>query len=169
MRRQVVLDEATQELGGWETPGVMERVYGKARSEEVAPEMRSAINKACTFLDVQAFVVYLGHISCVYSGEAVGTDKGAATCVWLHRCCAIKDFPKPSNAVPIRANFLGILGRRVRRIELSDAQKRVFLVRGADFCAALNVYKNAHPEVCVQARDRDEAVDSHSSKRHRVA
>ena len=29
--------EATQELGGWKSLGVMKKVYNKARSEDVAP------------------------------------------------------------------------------------------------------------------------------------
>ena len=46
-----------QKLGGWETPGVMDTVYRKAASEEVVLEMRSASNKASTFLGAHAFVV----------------------------------------------------------------------------------------------------------------
>ena len=38
--------EATQELGGWKSPAVMGSVYVKARSGEVAPEMRAALAKA---------------------------------------------------------------------------------------------------------------------------
>ena len=41
--------QATQELGRWKTPTVMESVYNKARSGEVVPEMRSATNRACAF------------------------------------------------------------------------------------------------------------------------
>ena len=40
--------EATQELGGRKSPAVMEGVYAIARSEEVTPEMRSALAKACS-------------------------------------------------------------------------------------------------------------------------
>ena len=36
---------ASHELGGWETPGFLEGVYDKTLSEEVAPEMRSAIRR----------------------------------------------------------------------------------------------------------------------------
>ena len=39
--------KATQELGCWKAPVVIQGVYTKARSEEVAPGMRSAVTKAC--------------------------------------------------------------------------------------------------------------------------
>ena len=68
--------EASQELGGSKTPGVMENVYNKALSRKVAPRMRSTINKACTLLGVQAFVVNLDNHSCLDGEEAVGFDKG---------------------------------------------------------------------------------------------
>ena len=42
--------EATQELGGWKSPAVMENLYNKTRSEEVAPEMRAAVSAACAIL-----------------------------------------------------------------------------------------------------------------------
>ena len=54
-----VAREATQELGGWKSPAVTEGVYTKARSEEVIPEMRSAVAKACAGLGVERFVRYL--------------------------------------------------------------------------------------------------------------
>ena len=48
--RMYILDgisrEATRELGGRKTPSVTESLYGKAKSEEVAPEMRAAIRRA---------------------------------------------------------------------------------------------------------------------------
>ena len=47
--------EATQELGGWKSPAVMEGVYTNTRSEEVAPEMRAAAEKACRGLEVERF------------------------------------------------------------------------------------------------------------------
>ena len=52
---------ATQELSEWETLGVMEGVYNKAKSEEVGPEMRSAISRACAFRGSESFVKDLDH------------------------------------------------------------------------------------------------------------
>ena len=68
--------EATHELRGRHTPGVIENVYTAARSEEAAPEMRSAINKACALLDAGVFVVGLDDDSCIDGGEAVGSHGG---------------------------------------------------------------------------------------------
>ena len=48
--------EATQELGGWKSPAVMESVYTKTRPEEVAPEMRAAAEQARRALEVERFV-----------------------------------------------------------------------------------------------------------------
>ena len=67
---------ATQELGGQHTPRVMENVYTTARSEEVAPEMDAAMNKACTLLGAGAFVLGLDDDSCIDGGEAVGSHGG---------------------------------------------------------------------------------------------
>ena len=53
----------------------------------------------------------------------------------------------PSIAIPIRDILSGYLSRRVCRIELTGAQKRVLSLRGADFRAALNVYGDADPRV----------------------
>ena len=139
----------------------MESVRKKARSELVVPEMRSTITGACALLDVQAFVVDVDDGSCVDGEEAVGADRGTAVRAWFRRFCAFKKFLTPSIAIPVRGNFLGILGRRVRRLGSSGAQKRVLLFWGTDFRAALNVYRNAEQEVLVHARDGDEAVDSH--------
>ena len=130
--------------------------------------MRSAINKACTLLGVQAFGVDVDGDSCVDSGEAVGSDTRAAPRVWVHRFCALRWYMSPAIVLPIRDNFLCFRGRRVRRLGLPDDRKRVLLLRGADLRAALKVYKNADQEVFAQARDRGEAIDHHENKNHRV-
>ena len=57
----------------------MGNLYSRALSEEVAPEMRSAIKKACTLLAVQAFVVDLDDDSCLDGKEAAGSDKGCVS------------------------------------------------------------------------------------------
>ena len=67
----------------------MEGVYAKARSEEVAPEMRAAVAKACAGLEVERFLGYLGRDVCVDSSEALGGENsgrrhasGAAASDW---------------------------------------------------------------------------------------
>ena len=160
--------QGTRELGGWKTSTVVESVYKEARPEEVAPEMRSDINNARIFFGVQAFVVDLGDDSCVDGEEAAGSDKGATVRVWSHRFWSLKGYLTPPVAFPFRDNFLGFQCRRVRRLGLSDTRKRFLLSRGADFRDALKVYKNADSEVLVQARDRDEVVDSHKNEKRRL-
>ena len=54
----------------------MEGVYTKARSEEVVPEMRSALSKACAGSEVEIFVKDLGRDVCADSSEALGAEKG---------------------------------------------------------------------------------------------
>ena len=66
--------EATQELGGWKSPAVMEGVYTKARSEEVVPEMRPAVAKACAGLEVERFVRDLDRDMCAESPEGLGAE-----------------------------------------------------------------------------------------------
>ena len=103
-------------------------------------------------MDAQAFVVDLDDGSCVDGEEAVGLDRGKAVRARLRRFCALKGYLAPPTVLPIRDNFLGILGRRVRRLVLTDAQNRSYLSRGADFRAALKVSRNADPDVLVQVR-----------------
>ena len=138
----------------------MESAYNKERSEDVAPGTRSAINKAWTLLGAQAFVVDLDDDPWVGGDEVGGSDKKAAVRARFRRFCTFKGYPTPPIAPPIRDNFLGISGRRVLRLELSDTQKSVLLSGGTDFRAALEEYAIADPEEFVQARDWDEAVDT---------
>ena len=131
--------------------------------------MRSAIHAACTLSGVRAFVVDLGDDSCMGGEEAVGSDGGEAVCVWFRRFWSLKGFSKPPIARPIHDKFLGISVSRVRRLELSDAQRRVFVSRGADFRATLKVYREADLHVVVQMRDGDAAVDSRLGKNQRLS
>ena len=52
--------EATRVLGGCKTPSVTVRDYNKARSEEVAPEMRGALDRACSVLSAGEFAQNVG-------------------------------------------------------------------------------------------------------------
>ena len=69
--------EATQDLGGRKSLAAMEGVFAKARAEEVVPEMRSALSKACAELGVELFAQDLGRDVCAESSEALGAEKGA--------------------------------------------------------------------------------------------
>ena len=76
---------------------------------------------------------------------------GAAFRVVFHRFRALEEYWKSSIALPIRDNFPGSLGRRVRFVGLLDVRKRVILPRGADFRAALKVYRDSDPQVVESA------------------
>ena len=77
--------EATQELRGWKSPAVPEKVYMKARPEDVAPGMRAAVAKACAGLGVERFAQHLGRDVCVDSSEALGAEQGAEARVLRRR------------------------------------------------------------------------------------
>ena len=74
--------EATQELGGWKSPEVMDSVFSKVRSGEVVPEMRSAGAKACNLLEAASIVEDLGRDVGSESDDALGSLKGAAARIW---------------------------------------------------------------------------------------
>ena len=67
--------EATEEPGGWKTPSVLESVYIRAESEEMAPEMRGAIGRACALLAVEAFTKDLDR------EVSLGGSSGARQCL----------------------------------------------------------------------------------------
>ena len=96
--------EATQDLGGWKTPGVMENARNKARSKAVVPEVRPAINKASTLLGAQASPVDLDNASRVNGEEVVGSDIGAPVRVWFRRLSALEEYFMPPSAFPIRVD-----------------------------------------------------------------
>ena len=161
-----------EELGAWQfrvrrrkNSALMEAMYTKAFSGEVVPAMRSAISRACTLLDAPAFVVDLDNDSCLEGKEDVGSDRGAAVRVWFRRSCSLKEYLEASIVLPIRGNFLGFLGKRVRLLGLSGTQKRVILSRGANFRAALKVFKMSDSQVVAQVRDREAAADPRVNKR----
>ena len=98
----------------------MEGVYNKAKSEEVAPGMRSAISPACALLSAEALVQGLDHDSSLADKRVVGSEWGACTRAWFHQFCSVEEYLVPS-VVPIRENFTNIFGRRVRAWTLTDA------------------------------------------------
>ena len=94
--------------------------------------------------------------------------EGAAVRAWFRQCCALREYLAPAFVPPIRDKFLGIPGRRARRLGLPDGQKRVVMSRGTDFRAAPKAHKRADPEVLAQARDRDEAIDLPENEKRRL-
>ena len=74
----------------------------------------------------------------------------------------------PSVVPPIRADFMSILARRLRALELPDTQKRVVLSSGVECRAALRKDLASDFRTAVCARDRDAAVRGNPSKRPRI-
>ena len=101
------------------------RVYTEARSEEVAPGMRSAVSKACAVLDVASFVYDLDRDVCDDNEEALGSVSGAAAGNLFRRFGSLRELLAPRIALPIRDNFWALKGRRVRQLSLSGPQSRV--------------------------------------------
>ena len=101
---------ATQELGGRKCG----KVYGKARPEEVAPEMRAALTKASAGLEVELFVKDLDREVRADASEALGSEEGAEARAWLHRFRSIRHLVAPA----IRNNFWSLMARRVRSLKL---------------------------------------------------
>ena len=161
--------ETTQELGGWRSPAVMEGVYIRARSEEAAPEMRAAVDKACKGLEVERFVAELDREICVDASEALGAEKGVEARVWRHQFRSIRDLLVPSVVLPIREDFWNLMGRRARTLKLSTHQMREVLSRGTAFRAELKRYRDSDPQSVARANKREAAVSSASSKTSRLA
>ena len=88
--------EATQGLGGRKTPGVMDSVYNKAKSEEGAPEMRGAIGRACRLLAVESFVQDLDLEAFLADESGLGADRVACTTACFHRCSTLQGRFLPS-------------------------------------------------------------------------
>ena len=118
-----VTREATKELGRWGPLAPMDSVYNKTRTGEVLPEKRAAVEKACAVLGATAFVEDLDRDACPDSDEALGSDKGVQGRAWRRRFCSSKGYLVPLVALPIPENFWSLLGRRIRRLNLSDPQR----------------------------------------------
>ena len=159
--------EAAQELGGRESPAVMEGVRAKARSEEVAPEMRTAAAKACAGLEVERFARDLGRDVYVDSSEALGEERGAEARVWRHRFRFARDLLAPSAVLPIREDFWSLMGRRVRALKLTTRQMQEALSRGSPFRSELRQYRNEDPHDVARTRDGESAARLESNKQAR--
>ena len=123
-------DGTSQELGGWKSPVVMGGAFTKARQEEVAPEMRAAVAKACPAFEVTSFVGDLDRDVRADGEEAAGSEKGRAASIWSHRACSLREFLAPVVVLPIRDNFWAPMGRHVRLLNLSDSALKVSVAWG---------------------------------------
>ena len=161
--------EATQELGGWRSPTVMEGVYVRARSEKAAPEMCEAADKACKGLEVERFVTDLDREICVDASEALGAEGGVEARVRRHQFRSIRDLLVPAVVLSIREDFWNLMGRRVRALKLPTHQMREVLSRGTAFRAELKRYRDSDPQSVARANKSEAAASSASSKTSRLA
>ena len=147
--------EATQELGGWRSPAVMEGVYAKARPEEEVPEMRAAVEKARKGLEGERFVRGLDRDVCADASEILGSERGAEARVWRHQFRSVKDLLAPSVVLPIKEDFWYLMGRRLRALNLSTRQMREALSWGTSFRAELKRFRAADLKSAPRARKRE--------------
>ena len=146
---------------------VMEGVYAKARSEEVAPEMRSVVDKACARLEVEHFARDLDRVVCEEPSELVGAEPGAETRAWCQRFRSAQSLLVPSVVLPIREDFWALMGRRVEALTLSDYQRKEILSWGLSYRSELRRYRNTDPSRLISTRDREAATRPPSGTRPR--
>ena len=141
---------------------VMERVYGKVFLGMVVPEMGVAMSRASACLDAEGVLKDLEvDLAPVDLGE-VGLARVAFARRWFHRFAGVISVLTPDVVVPLRANFLGCMSRRVRSLELTDAQERVVLTLGAGCLATLRKLRANDVTLFGQGRSRDQAIVSSS-------
>ena len=98
----------------------MTGVYNKAKSEEVAPEISSAIIRACALFGV-TFAKDLDRDASLADERDAGMEQGACARERFRRFCSLMAYFAPSVVPPFRENLTSNLGRRVRESSLSDA------------------------------------------------
>ena len=106
---------------------VMERVYSKVRSEEVAPELRNAMVRASTRHVTEEFGRDLETEPTLVDGCMCGLSRDQRTRRWFHRVSSATDALNPGAATPLGPSAPGIMSRRVKALALSDGQERVVL------------------------------------------
>ena len=67
--------------------------------------MQAATAKASAGLEVELFVKDLDREVCVEASEALGSEKGAGTRVWLRRFRSVRQLLAPAIVLPMRDNF----------------------------------------------------------------
>ena len=143
-----------------------ERLFQGALWEGV-PEMRSAAAKACNVLEATSFVEDLGRDVDSESDDALGLLEGAAARILRYRLSTLRESLAPEIVIPARDNFLALMGRRVRLLNLSDSQRRAVLLRAREFRLALKSFRNKEPASLARVRATDAAVSSSPGKKSR--
>ena len=145
----------------------MTGVYNKAKSEEVAPEISSAIIRACALFGV-TFAKDLDRDASLADERDAGMEQGACARERFRRFCSLMAYFAPSVVPPFRENLTSNLGRRVRESSLSDAQGGVILSRGAEYLVALRKDRCSDAGTAVRVRDRDDAAQGQPTEHTRT-
>ena len=125
--------------------------------------MRSALSKARAGLEVELFVKDSDCDVCVESSEALGAEKGAEARIWFRRFRSARELLVPVVVLPTRDNFLSLMARLVRSLNLSDHQRKM-LVWGTEYHAAWKLCRSPDPSKVVQTREREVAAGSSPKK-----
>ena len=99
-----------------------EKVYDKARYEEVAPGMRVALSRASERLDAESFVKKLEDAVALLGEDEVGLVRVAYGRQWYAH---VTGRWEPETVYGARPNFLGLMGWRVRELKLPTDRNRV--------------------------------------------
>ena len=128
------------------------------------PELPPAVPGACKVLEVTAFVEDLDRVVGNTAGDTLGLLEGAAARIWLHRFCALRDVLVLAVVAPVGVNFLALMGRRVRPLNLTDSQKRGIFLRARDFRPALKRFRSKDSASLAQVRGRGAVASSSPDK-----
>ena len=99
--------------------------------------MRAAFSQASTCLRVEDFLKDQDTGEPLVEATAVGILSERYSRLRRHRFAEIKNVLARIIAVPSRPNFTRLMGLRVKEPSLPDIQKRVALLQGSDYRAAL--------------------------------
>ena len=158
--RLYLTSEAAQELGRWRSSGATGKVYRKAHSEKVAPEMRVASKRASDRLEVDRYVQDLEESGALANEDKVGLSLPVYRRQLYAHFTRVSDMLEPEDVAQSRANFLNLMGRRARELNLLEEQKQTLLRRASRFKAA---WRESRKEVAAEAavtRRSDAALSS---------
>ena len=108
---------------------VLERVYNRARSEEVVPEIRAAVARASDRPEMERFLKKLsGNLTLVEEDED-GLSRMATACArrWFTHFSGVPYLLTPDSVSPLRENSMSLMGKRARPSGLSVDPERGLL------------------------------------------
>ena len=148
---------------------MMDRVYNKARSKGVGPEVRAAMARASVRMETERFLKELDDdLTLVDEGE-VGSPGSPYARRWLTHCSRASDFLAPDSVSPLRGYVVGLMGKRVWASGLAHGRKRVLLRWGSGQKVALRAVGSRSAAIAGVARARAAALPSDPVERRRVS